>query len=163
MIQTNIQIYSYKKLFERISEYIYLYNYMAWCWHRCSIYRWSGMMRTCQVCLWKWENFAACSAFYLLITHPLDTLNQCTMQKLKNWVQSGPLWQIDSPPIFNKNYPNFQWSCNNIQIFEKVICFPKFWVKKGSKILNVWQHILISRFSRLILKICVKLNSMSNT
>ena len=42
-----------------------------------------------------------------------------TMQKLKNWVQSGPLWQIDSPQIFNKNYQHFEWLCKNIQIFTK--------------------------------------------
>ena len=55
---------------------------------------------------------------------------QCTMQKLTNWVQSGKVWQINSPTIFSENYPNFQWWCLNIQIFDKVIPFQNFWEKK---------------------------------
>ena len=44
-------------------------------------------------------------------------------ESCENKVWSGQLWQINSPPIFNENEPNFQWWCKNIQIFEKVIRF----------------------------------------
>ena len=41
--------------------------------------------------------------------------SHCTMQQLKNWVQSGQLWQLISPKIFTQNPQNFSQSCLKTQ------------------------------------------------
>ena len=69
---------------------------------------------------------------------PLHCCSRCNSiialcESCKNWVLSGQLWLINSPPIFNKIQPNFKWWCINIQKFEKVINFPKFWGTKWWK------------------------------
>ena len=48
-----------------------------------------------------------------------------------NGVWGIQLWQINFPPIFSENQPNFQWWCLNIQIFDKVIPFQNFWGNSG--------------------------------
>ena len=69
---------------------------------------------------------------YSIVVNKLksEATPQCTMQKLKNWVHGDQVWQMNSLPIFSKNYPNFQWWSLSIQIFEKNILFPNFWEKK---------------------------------
>ena len=52
-------------------------------------------------------------------------------ESCENGVWSGQLWQINSPPIFNENGPNFQWWCENIQIFDKLIPFPNIMDKSS--------------------------------
>ena len=54
-------------------------------------------------------------------------------ESCENKVWSGQLWQINSPPIFNENEPNFQWWCKNIKNFGKVIRFPNIMDKKWWK------------------------------
>ena len=48
---------------------------------------------------------------------PKKKVNNALCESCENGIWSGQLWQINSPPIFSKNLPNFQWWCLNIQIF----------------------------------------------
>ena len=58
------------------------------------------------------------------------------MEKLKNGVKSGQLWQIISPPILNENSPNLEGWCKNIQKIKKNNWFPKYLLKGIFKIVK---------------------------
>ena len=72
----------------------------------------------------------ATNIFKVLFAFELFAVIHCTMEKLKNGVKSGELWQIISPPIFNENSPNLEGWCKNIQKIKKIIDFPNIF-KKG--------------------------------
>ena len=59
----------------------------------------------------------------------------CTMQKLKKGVKSGQLSKKFSPPIFNKNLPNFGGWCINTQKNDFPNIFKKRFLKFKKKYL----------------------------
>ena len=85
-------------------------------------------------CRQGWTNSKSISDhFAILVSFTFGlkkTGKHCTMQKLKNGVKSGQLWQIISPPMFNENSPNLEGWCKNIQKIKKIIDFPNIF-KKG--------------------------------
>ena len=108
---------------------------IAWVWLSCYKLHWyysSDQKYVTVVTIWHCKMWFAdldwCNGVELLLWLTTRFLKpclckpiQCTMVKLKNGVKSSQLWQIISPTIFNKNLPNFERWCKNIQ---KIIYLP---------------------------------------